>query len=213
MSWEEIKASINALYSQYVGSGNLIETDSGSPTQLAIIVNLVHNRIINYPINWSFLKETGTITLTGASSYNLATLFPDLQSVYQIYDGTLYTEKGYVPNYEANVSPIQEAYTLRGKTLIFTGNAPVGGTLSIQYKSKYMVKTAAGVRQKFFQNDDDVTVLDDESLLVWLTGEFINWTSDDTAVQRREEVRNWSKEAFSNLILGNENINQITSML
>lgn len=213
MSWEDIKASINALYSQYVGSGNLIETDSGSPTQIAILMNLVHNRIINYPINWGFLKVTGTLTLTGASSYDLATLFPDLHSVYQIYDGTLFTEKGYVPNYEANVSPIQEAFTIKGKTLIFTGNVPTSGTLTIQYKSKYMVKTSAGVRQKYFLNNDDVTVLDDESLLVWLLGEFINWVSDDTAAQRREEVRTWSKEAFNNLVLGNENINQISSML
>lgn len=211
--WTDLKSIVISLYGQYVGSGNLIETDAGSPSQLALIFDLVHNRIVNYPFELPCLKVTSTITLTGASSYDLSVLFPDLKSVYQIYGINANQESGYLSNYEGNIVPMDNAYTIKGKTLYFTGTAPATGTAYIQYKSKWMVKTAAGVRQKYFLNDDDVTVLDDENLLVFGAGQFINWQSDDAAKERRKEVKEWFNEAWNSLILHPEQTNQINSLL
>lgn len=213
MNWTDLKTIIETLYPQYVGAGSLIEPTSGSPTNLAILLDLVHNRIANYPYEWPFLKVTSTFTLTGATSYNLATLFPDLRSVYQIYGINTNQDEQYLSNKDGNIFPITNAYTLKDKTLYFTGNAPTSGTATIQYKSKWMVKNAAGSRKKYFEDDDDVTILDDENVLVFGVGTFVNWAADDASQERRKEVKEWFLEAWNNLLLHPEQTNQVNSML
>jgi len=185
MEYGDIKTIVQTMYGQYVGAGKLIEDTSGSPTALAVLFDLVHNRISNYPREWEFLKETGTLTLTGASSYNLVTTFPSLKSVYQIYGISTNQDSSYLPNYEANILPIDNSHSLRNKTLIFTGNAPQSGTATIQYKSKYMVKNAAGTRIQYFTKDTDTTVLDDVNLLIFGIGEYIDWKADSKSQERR----------------------------
>lgn len=150
MTWEEIKLAIQTIYGQYVGSGKLIDdTDNGStPSALAILVNLVHNRVVGYPAELNCLKETGTITLTGASSSNLKTLLPSLKSVYQVYGINDNQEQEPMGNLEANITPLS-GWTIKGDSLIFSGTAP-SGTATLQYKSKYMVKDSTGTRQQYF---------------------------------------------------------------
>jgi len=214
MIYSEIKTVIQTIYSQYIGSGNIIESDSGSPTALALLLDLVNNRVLSYPYEWPFLKITGTLTLTGATSYDLTTLFPDLKSVYQLYGLNDYEEYDYLSNKDANISSNNRGYTIKGKTLYFSGNAPTSGTFNIQYKSKYMVETSAGVRQQYFLNDDDVSVLDsdDVNVLIFGLGQFVNWQIDNKDNTRRQEVSGWFKEAWSNLLLHNEQTNQLGSL-
>ena len=211
MDWATLKTLISTIYGQYVGAGNLIEDSSGSPTHLALLLDLVHNRIAGYPNEWPFLKEQYTLTLTGATSYNLATLFPSLKSVYQIYDTN--NQQEMLSNYDANIIPIQDGYTIKDKTLTFTGNPPTSGTFTIQGKSKWMVKDSAGTRKQYFTDDTNVTVLDDINVLAFGVGQFVAWTSDDTAKEKRAEVGIWFKEAFANLLLTQEQTRQVNSML
>ena len=213
MTWEELKLAIQVIYSTYVGSGKLIDdTDNGTtPSSLAILAYLACNRITNYPVEFDCLKVTSTISLTGASSYDLKTLFPDLKSVYQIYGINENQDVIYFSNKEGNITPI-DGCTIKGDTLIFTGVSPTG-TATIQYKSKYAVKTVADVRQKYFLADTDYTVFDDENLIVFGIGEFINWYTDSKEQDRKAEVHNWFLEAKNNLILHNKNTAQISSFL
>lgn len=214
MTWEEIKSVVQVLYPQYVGSGKLIDdTDSGvTPSSLAILFGLVHNRISGYPYDFNCLKETGTLTLTGASSYNLRTLFPGLKSVYQIYGIDENQDQEYFGNRDGNITSAN-GYTVRGDTLIFTGYAPTSGSATLQYKSKYLVKNSSGTRQQYFLADSDYSVLDDDDVNVLLfgLGQFINWNSDSESQDRKKEVNDWFKEAFNNMVLHNKVTNQVIS--
>lgn len=215
MTWEEIKLAIQTIYGQYVGSGKLIDdTDNGStPSALAILVNLVHNRVVGYPAELNCLKETGTITLTGASSYNLKTLLPSLKSVYQIYGINDNQEQEPMGNLEANITPLS-GWTIKGDSLIFSGTAP-SGTATLQYKSKYMVKDSTGTRQQYFLADADYTVLDasDCNILIFGVGQFINWSSDEEAQNRKDQIKDWYNEAWTNLILHPSQTSQLHSLL
>jgi len=215
MTWEEIKLAIQIIYGQYVGSGKLIDdTDNGStPSALAILVNLVHNRVVGYPAELNCLKETGTITLTGASSYNLKTLLPSLKSVYQVYGINDNQEQEPMGNLEANITPLS-GWTIKGDSLIFSGTAP-SGTATLQYKSKYMVKDSTGTRQQYFLADADYTVLDasDCNILIFGVGQFINWSSDEEAQNRKDQIKDWYNEAWTNLILHSSQTSQLHSLL
>ena len=216
MTWAEIKTMCQTIYGQYVGTGKLIDDsngDSSNPSSLALLLHLVNNRIASYPNEFNFLRETGTISLTGATTYNLKTLFPDLKNVYQVYGITSYQEHNYYPNSEANITPL-DGYTVKDNSLIFTGSAPTG-TASIQYKSKYMVKSSAGVRKMYFLDDDDYSVLDDSDINALIFGlvDFINWQSDSETGERKKEIKGWYTEAFNNLILNNKQSKQLNSLL
>lgn len=213
MTFADIKTLLSYLYGPYVGKG-FINTTSGSVTEVAYLLQLVHDRIASYPNEWEFLKETGSITLTGASTYNLRSSFADLRSVYQIYGINSNQDHPFLPNFEANITPAT-GYSLRDATLIFTGNIPGSGTMTIQYKSAYMVKSAGGTRKLNFTADDDYSVLldNDINVLIFGVGEYINWKSDVVSQERRREIKEWFKEAFTNLLLLNANTNQSISML
>lgn len=212
MTWEQLKTACQTIYSQYIGNGKLIDSDSGSPTQLALLVSLVHNKIANYSQEFEFLKVDGIITLTGANSYDLGVLFPDFKSLYQVYGVYDNQEATYYPNNEANITPC-EGYTIKGKTLYFTGSFKTSGTIKIQYKSKYLVKDIAGNRKKYFEDDTDYSVLDNENLEIFGIGEFVQWKADTKAKERRDDVKVWFKEAWEELLVDNVQTKQVDSIL
>lgn len=209
MTYEEIKILAETLFGQYISKG-FINTTSGSPTAIALLLHLAGNRIAGMPEELECLKETGTITLTGATSYNFRTSYPDFRSVYQVYGINENQAHPFVPNYEANVIPAQ-AYSIRGITLYFSGTAPTSGTLRFQYKSQYMVKSAAGVRKRYFEADDDYSVLDDVDInaLIFGLGDFVQWKTDIKSKDRKEEVKTWHAEAIQNIINFNVNTKQL----
>lgn len=213
-TYADIKAALAILYGPYVGN-NFISTDTGSPTDIAILLRLANNRILSKPIEWPFQQETTTIALVGGQmTYDLRTNIPDVKSVYQLFGVNQNQEHPYRPNYEANIIPAT-GYTIRNKILVFTGNTPSSGNFSVQYKSKWMVKNAAGARKQDFENEDDYSVLDDDNvnLLLWMVGEFVQWKADVASSERKKEVKDWLAEAYGDLRDYNENTSQIHYML
>lgn len=217
MNWANLKQMITYEYGPYVGKG-FINKDSGSPTELAYKVHLVHCRIIAKPHEWEFAKATGTITLTGATSYNLKTLFPDFVSLYQIWGINANQEHPFVPNSDANIVPA-DGWSLRGNTLFFSGNVPASGTLYIQYKSSYMVESVAGVRQQFFTEDSDVSVLDDPDVPVLILGAgvYIRRKTDDPTGKGRSNRSTDEKDeldqAITDMMLRPKMTRQLSTML
>lgn len=213
MIYGDIKNICANLYTSYVGN-SFIETSAGSPTEFALYLQFVNNRIASYAQDFEFCKETGSVTLTGATSYNLKTLYPDFLTMYQGYGVNQNQEHPYYPNYIANVTPA-EGFTLKGSLLIPTGNSPATGTFNFQYKSQYLVKDSQGVRKLNFTDDTDVSVLDDAdiNILIFGVGSYISWKADVASAQRKQEIKDWYQEAFNNLILRNQHTNQTHSVL
>lgn len=212
MLYSALKTQAQTLYGNYIGKG-FVEPDTGSPTELATYFDLVHTQIASYPHEWPFLKITGTLTLTGASSYDLSTEFPDLGTVFQVYGISSNQEHEYFANDIANLTPL-DGWTMKGKTLIFTGNSPTG-TATIQYKSQYLVEDSSGSRQQYFSNDDDVSVLGAAHIGVLLfgIGEFVQWKADTKSKYRRDLISGKFDQAWSNLLDENEMSNQIGEMI
>lgn len=213
MQWSELKQLISYVYAPYVDKG-FVNADSGSPTELAYLAHLVNMQIAGFAQDFDFEKVTGTLTLTGASSYNLKTLLPDLRSVYQMYGINENQDHPYLPNDEANITA-GDGWTIKNKTLYFTGNAPASGTASLLYKSNYLVINAAGTRKRLFEADDDESVLDEADIpvLVYGVGEFINWKANDDAKAKRQETHEKFLIAWDNLTKNNMATNQLSSMI
>lgn len=212
-TWEQLKLAIQTLYPQYVGNGKIVENDDDglTPSALAILVDLVNNRIVSNPNEFEFLKETDTMTLDGSTSYDMGTLFPGFKSLFQNYGIDQNQSVFYFGNTEGNITPI-DGYTMKGNSLIFTGTAPPSGEATVQYKSKYAVKDSAGDRQQFFLDDADYTVFDNPNLIIFGVGEFINWLSDTKEQDRKAEIHNWWNEALDDLILHGKQTNQLDNM-
>lgn len=214
-TYSELKTIAQTLYGNSVGAGNFVESDSGSPSELAMLFHLIHGRIIGYPREWPFSKVVVTITATGASTYDLKTLYPDFLSLYQVFGINTNSEHEHYDNAEANITTI-DGWTLRDGVLTFTGTIPASGsTFSIQYKSQYLVETAAGVRQKYFLTGTDVSVLSeaDINVLVMGIGSYVNWKTDEVSQDKRRETKDWFQEAWTNMLLREDVSRPITSMI
>ena len=211
-TWSDIKTVCQTIYSRYVNKG-FIEMSSGSPTELAILVDLVHGQILDQPFEWDFLKEIGTITATGATTYDLKTLFPDFHSIYQVFGINDNQDHPFSPNYEANIVPA-DSWTIRGNTLVFTGNAPSSGTFKIQYKSKYLVKNSAGTRKQYLEDDADYSVVSSRNVLIYGVGEFVEWKADEASDRKQNFVHDKFVVALNNLLLsGNTATRQTKNVL
>lgn len=213
MQYSEIKTFLSNFYSPFIET-DFIDLDSASPSELALLLRMVNNRIVGKPIEYEFAKETGSVALTGSSTINLATAYPDLLSVYQVYGITDQRQEEFLPNNIANVVPLQ-GYSIRGKILYFSGNVPSSGFINFQYKSQYMVKDANGVRKLDFTEDDDYSVLDEaySPALIYGVGEFINWKTDELSADRKKSTHDWFVEALGDLTSLNINTNQIGNLL
>ena len=211
-TWSDIKTICQTIYARYVNKG-FIEMLSGNPTELAILIDLIHGQILDQPFEWNFCKEIGTITATGATTYDLATLFPDFHSIYQVYGINDNQDHPFAPNYEANIVPA-DGWSIRGNTLVFTGTAPASGTFKIQYKSKYLVKSAAGVRQQYLTDDTDYSVVPSRNLLIYGVGEHVEWKADEASDRKQQFVNKKFEVALNNLLLsGNIATNQTRNVL
>lgn len=216
IKFSEIKTLAGILYAQYVGSGKLLDGDTGNPSSLALILDLIHQRIVGYPFEWNFLKVKTSWPLTGARTYDLSVLFPDLLATFQIFGINSNQESVPIPDYDANVYPFYDSYQIYGDTLSFTGNVPLSGTVAyIQYKSMYMVRDENGVPKRYFENDTDYSVLKagQDSVLTFGIGEFADWMADSKAKEQRQYVTDRFKETWNNLLLHNAQDSQVHNML
>jgi hypothetical protein len=103
-------------------------------------------------------------------SYNLSTLIPDLSTIYRPY-GTDFggNEPSYRAPAEFNIETGGQIITVVGKTLKIK-NAPASGTLTIPYYSNFLVATSAGVRQKDFLAEDDVSIIAESHIPMLVEG-------------------------------------------
>ncbi len=123
----------------------------------------------DYRFSWA-LREY-TLTLTGASEYNLATLIPDLVSIYQIHGDSV---GGYgVPFqnlHDYNLTRSGQSFTVAGTKLRFQ-NPPTSGTLTIPYYSKYLViDGTTSARKLDAEAGADILVVPDELVEVIFEG-------------------------------------------
>jgi len=176
-TWSEVKEIIVDLYPAIIQS-KFINPDSG---ELGSYARLANNMIANYPHRFKFTKDTHSLTLTGATSYNLKTLIPGLSKVYQIMGINDNTDEVELPEYEGSISSASNFY-LRNGVLYFTGNNPTSGTATIVYKSKYLVYDKDDDSRKLnFEDDDDYSAIPDEQImtLISIISLFIDWKEAD----------------------------------
>ncbi len=153
-----------------------VETSSGSPTELAYYARMVNSEICANAFKHSWRLREYTLTLTGASTYDLGTLIPDLDQVLQIVgDGLSNKEAQYLSPADFNFEIGGTWATIKGNTLEFK-NPPSSGTLTIPYYTKWLVKTAAGAFQQDFTAGTDISIIPDSHQQVLIEGimEYVN---------------------------------------
>jgi hypothetical protein len=170
MTYAAIKAILSNMAPQAVRG--IVSTTGGSPaSELALYLRMINNRIAAQTHKFSWTIRTYTLTLTGATEYDLATLIPDLQLV-RLVTGTQ------VPNGVATYVPDSDlyrrtwgpyAFTIQNKVLKFD-TPPLSGTLIIPYHTFYLVKTSGGTYQLDFSADTDVSVVPEEHTNMLIEG-------------------------------------------
>ena len=140
-------------------------------SELPLYLRMVNNQIAAYPHKFSWLLREYSLTLTGASSYNLGTLIPDLAQVYKPY-GTGFA--GNEPRYQSladfNINVGGNTITMQGKTLKIQGSIS-SGTLVIPYYSNYLVVDTLGVTRKMnFTATTDISLVPDEHIPMLIEG-------------------------------------------
>jgi len=170
-TWGNIKTLLSAMSPQAMQSG-YVEGNSGVPPELTLYARASNSEIAGNPHKFSWLMREYNLTLTGATSYNLTTLVPDLMQIYQIAGDTLSNkEMPYQSPREFTMDVGGIKFTIKGRTLVFSGASPTTGTLTIPYYSNYLVLDEDGVtRKKDFENDDDILVIPDDHFMVLVEG-------------------------------------------
>lgn len=164
MTWAEIQTVATGLKPDAVGS--VIQTDNAAISELAWYAWLVNMKMNGRAHKFRACMREYTLTLTSATEYNLATLIPDLQKVYQVLDGNV--EIGHRQFAEFNTTTGGMIQTLLGKTLRL--KEARSGTLVIPYISNYLVVSSSGTRQKHFLEETDESILYDDMIPCFLEG-------------------------------------------
>lgn len=184
-TWADVKQTLQDYYPSMVGSNLFVDPDTG---ELAGYARQANNWIASYPHPFTFLKDTYNLTLTGAASYNLRTLIPDIVKVQQITGIDQYQESYPLSDNEGRLTSGPGHY-LRNLTLYFPGTTPASGTAIIDYKSKYLVQDAvSGLRKLDFEDDADISLIPEEYIPVYcaLIGLFIE--ARETGTKRKSLV-------------------------
>lgn len=161
-TWSEIKQYFNTFKPE--DFPNFVDSATSGTNELAIYARLGNAQIAGYNHKFSWLIREYSLTLTGASSYDLSTLIPDLAQVIRPYGtGFPNNEPLYQSLTDFNILVGGMAITMQGKTLKIK-NGPSSGTLVIPYYSNYLVATSGGTRQRDFSADNDVSIVPEEHL-------------------------------------------------
>lgn len=168
MTYADIKTLLQTMFPSEMSG--LVSITDASPTQLELFLRVVNNEICGNPHKFSWRLREYTLTLTGATSYNLKTLIPDLDRVYQVVGSSLANRE--MPNQslrEYNISAGGVRMCIMGNTLKLAADG-LTGTLTIPYYSNYLVESAAGVRQLDFLAADDVSVIPEGYIMALIEG-------------------------------------------
>lgn len=158
MQWSDTKAILASMAPE--SFKGFINTTSGSIPEAVMYARFCHNEIAGYSHKFGWLLREYQLTLTGADSYDLRALIPDLVRVYQVVSVPLAPGRAvpYQSLYQYNIDPSGAIrLTLMGDILKITG-AP-SGTLTIPYYSNYLVKAQDGTRKRDFTVDTDESVI------------------------------------------------------
>lgn len=186
MTYAALKAIFSNMSPQ--ATSGIIETSAGSPaSELALYCRLVNNRIAAQPHKFSWTIREYTLTLTGASSYNLASLITDLQMVRlvtgaSVPDGVATYVKDY-DLYSRTLGPY--VFTIQNKVLKFD-TPPTSGTLIIPYHTFHLVQTAGGTYQIDFSADTNVSIIPEEHINMLIEGV-------DEYFKRKEKKPNYTQ--------------------
>lgn len=138
-------------------------------TELVQYARMTNNNVAGHPYKFSFLLKEGSISLTGATTYDLKTLIPDLSQVYLVK-----TTEGRTPYqrpseyYSKDLG--QTSMTVINNVIHFN-NPPASGTLTIPYFTKYLVKDGTTHAAKLdFVEDDDYSIIPDQFSNVLVEG-------------------------------------------
>lgn len=178
-TWNELKTI--ATYMAPSAFGGLVNSSSGTITELAYYARMTNMKIAMKAHKFRWAARTYTLTLTGASEYDLATLIPDLDKIMQVTgENAPNGEIPYRSNTQFNIERSGISFTIVGNTLKFH-NPPTSGTLEIPYFTKYYVTTAAGVYKLDFTLDTDISLVPDSLTPMWLEGlnEYIDRKASD----------------------------------
>jgi hypothetical protein len=169
MTYSEIKAILAAMAPQ--AFKGFINTTTGTIPELALYARITNNEIAGNPHKFSWMLREYSLTLTGATTYNLASLIPDLERIYQVYGDT-------APGREVPYQGLREynrdfsggvRMTLLGKSLRITGAS--SGTLTIPYYSNYLVlDNDLSTRKLNFVDDDDVSIITETHAMMLIEG-------------------------------------------
>lgn len=164
-------------------------------------------RLIASNYIYGFQETTGTLTLTGASSYNLATSFPDFQELWglsYLLNGatapgcelTYYNARDFL--YAADIL----GYTVQGtstlKLYVPAGGTGITGSLTVIYYSSTMLTSASGTAKEIPTLDTDVFRIPERFLSVLVEGILMFCFRKDKSL--REDFTD-SKEAFEKALL------------
>ena len=217
MNWGDIKPQLILLYSKYVKNNGFVEPDSGSPTELDLLVNLVCQQLSSSPGMPQYYKRKvgATVTLTGASEINLKALFPDYTGIYQVYGINDYVSQTNVSQSDRNILLENQGYSVNNGILYISNGYPTTGTLKIDYRSGYMVEDSAGNRKQYFENDTDVSVLlpDHNWALLTGVGPYVNWKADNASKAQRDFIQTQFIIAQETMFLYNEQSESIGNFL
>lgn len=217
MNWEALKSTLIVLYGKFVKNNGFVEPDSGSPTELAILVDMVHQEIASNPGMPDYFKRKigAEITLTGASSIDLRALFPDYCGFYQLYGVNEYREQINVSQGDRNILLENQGYSVNNGILYLSDGFPTSGTMKIDYRSAWLVEDANGNRKQYFEDDTDVSVLLPNHLFVLQmgVGAYVNWKTDQKSKAQRDFVLGKAAVAMESLFLHTEQDKSINSFI
>jgi hypothetical protein len=156
MLWSELKTIISSMAPQAMNG--VIDY-----TELKSYARLTHNSIATHPYKFSFLFKEGSLALTGASSYDLKILIPDLNLIYLAKSDSRIPYQRPSEYYSTDLG----ATTMTVMNNIIKFNSPpTSGTLTIPYFTKHLViDGTTGENKLDFESDDDYSIVP-ENLLV-----------------------------------------------
>lgn len=199
MSWTylEIKTFLSNQRPSVFNS-KFVNQDDGAVTELALYCRAVNMDIAGNPHKFSWRLREYALTLTGATEYNLATLVPDLEMIYQVPgDEFSNKEANYQSLRDFNIQTGGQIFTVVGGTTLRFKTPPTSGTLTIPYYSNYLVVTSGGTRQLDFTADTDKTVIPFQHAQMLIDGviNFVRPKEDEESP--KTDFRDWDGTVLS----------------
>ena len=147
----------------------------GFPKELQLYARMTNNEIAGNPHKFRWLLRSYDLALNGATSYDLATLIPDLGKIYQIHGAAISNREA--PWQDNNFFNIMVGgypfrWTLESSNLLFGDQSvPSNVTVPILYYSTALVLDKdLSTRKMDFEDDDDTSVIPDIHVMSLVEG-------------------------------------------